>query len=30
VTTAAVVIELTGLGGRDLLAPLPVHSLRRM
>jgi adenine phosphoribosyltransferase len=27
VTTAAVVIELTGLGGRELLAPLPVHSV---
>ena len=30
VTTAAVVLELTALGGRDLLAPLPVHSLRRV
>jgi adenine phosphoribosyltransferase len=30
VTTAAVVLELTALGGRDLLAPLPVHSLRRI
>ena len=27
VTAAAVVIELAGLGGRDLLAPLPVHSI---
>ena len=27
VTSAAVVIELAGLGGRDRLAPLPVHSL---
>jgi adenine phosphoribosyltransferase len=30
VTAAAVVLELTALGGRDLLAPLPVHSLRRI
>jgi adenine phosphoribosyltransferase len=30
VTTAAVVLELTVLGGRELLAPLPVHSLRRI
>jgi adenine phosphoribosyltransferase len=30
VTTAAVVLELDGLGGRDLLAPLPVYSLRRI
>ncbi len=30
VTTAAVVLELTALGGRDLLVPLPVYSLRRM
>jgi adenine phosphoribosyltransferase len=28
VTTAAVVVELTGLGGRERVAPLPVHSLR--
>ena len=27
VTTAAVVIELAGLGGRGLVAPLPVHSV---
>jgi adenine phosphoribosyltransferase len=27
VTTAAVVIELAGLGGRELVAPLPVHSV---
>jgi adenine phosphoribosyltransferase len=27
VTTAAVVLELAALGGRDLVAPLPVHSL---
>ncbi|GAA1447569.1 adenine phosphoribosyltransferase [Mycobacterium cookii] len=27
VTAAAVVIELAGLGGRDLVAPLPVHSI---
>jgi adenine phosphoribosyltransferase len=27
VVTAAVVIELGGLGGRELVAPLPVHSL---
>jgi adenine phosphoribosyltransferase len=30
VTTAAVVVELTALGGREVLAPLPVHSLRRI
>lgn len=28
VTAAAVVLELTALGGRDVLAPLPVISLR--
>ena len=28
VTGAAVVLELRALGGRDRLAPLPVHSLR--
>ena len=28
VTTAAVVLELSALGGRELVAPLPVHSLR--
>ncbi|HEY1842909.1 MAG TPA: adenine phosphoribosyltransferase [Mycobacterium sp.] len=27
VARAAVVIELAGLGGRDLVAPLPVHSV---
>ena len=27
VTAAAVVIELAGLGGRDRIAPLPVHSV---
>ncbi|MGA9494160.1 MAG: adenine phosphoribosyltransferase [Mycobacterium sp.] len=27
VTAAAVVIELAGLGGRDRVAPLPVHSI---
>ena len=27
VTIAAVVVELAGLGGRELVAPLPVHSL---
>ncbi|WP_293004339.1 adenine phosphoribosyltransferase [Mycobacterium sp.] len=27
VLTAAVVIELAGLGGRDTIAPLPVHSV---
>src|ERR1700745_2726095 len=27
VATAAVVIELAGLGGRELVAPLPVHSV---
>jgi adenine phosphoribosyltransferase len=30
VTMAAVVLELTALGGRELLAPLPLHSLRRI
>ncbi|GFG76206.1 adenine phosphoribosyltransferase [Mycobacterium botniense] len=30
VTAAAVVLELTALGGRDRVAPLPVHSLRRI
>jgi len=30
VTAAAVVLELTALGGRDLVAPLAVHSLRRI
>ena len=30
VTTAAVVLELTALGGRGVVAPLPVHSLRRV
>jgi adenine phosphoribosyltransferase len=30
VTAAAVVLELTALGGRDLVAPMPVHSLRRV
>jgi adenine phosphoribosyltransferase len=30
VAAAAVVLELTALGGRDLVAPLPVHSLRRV
>lgn len=30
VTLAAVVLELTALGARELLAPLPVHSLRRV
>ncbi|MGA8544382.1 MAG: adenine phosphoribosyltransferase [Mycobacterium sp.] len=30
VTMAAVVLELAALGGRDLVAPLPVHSLLRM
>jgi adenine phosphoribosyltransferase len=29
VTAAAVVVELTALGGREALAPLPVHSLSR-
>ncbi|OBG25238.1 adenine phosphoribosyltransferase [Mycobacterium sp. 852002-51057_SCH5723018] len=29
VPAAAVVVELTALGGRDALAPLPVHSLTR-
>lgn len=30
VTMAAVVLELTALGGRALLAPLQVHALRRV
>ncbi len=30
VTSAAVVLELTALGGREVLAPLHVHSLRRV
>ncbi|OBI48124.1 adenine phosphoribosyltransferase [Mycobacterium kyorinense] len=30
VTMAAVVLELAALGGRDVVAPLPVHSLRRI
>ncbi|WP_412033715.1 adenine phosphoribosyltransferase [Mycobacterium sherrisii] len=30
VTVAAVVLELTGLGGRETVAPLQVHSLCRM
>jgi adenine phosphoribosyltransferase len=30
VTGAAVVTELTALGGRDAVAPLPVHSLSRL
>jgi adenine phosphoribosyltransferase len=30
VTAAAVVIELAGLGGREAVAPLPVHSLSRV
>lgn len=30
VTLAAVVLELTALGGRGVVAPLPVHSLRRI
>jgi adenine phosphoribosyltransferase len=30
VTVAAVVLELTALGGRELLAPLPVSSLRQV
>ena len=29
VTGAAVVVELTALGGREAIAPLPVHSLSR-
>jgi adenine phosphoribosyltransferase len=29
VTGAAVVVELTALGGREAVAPLPVHSLSR-
>jgi adenine phosphoribosyltransferase len=30
VTAAAVVLELAALGGRGVVAPLPVHSLRRV
>jgi adenine phosphoribosyltransferase len=30
VRSAAVVLELTALGGRDVVAPLPVSSLRRV
>ena len=30
VIAAAVVMELAGLGGRERLAPLPVHSLQRL
>jgi adenine phosphoribosyltransferase len=30
VTSAVVVVELAELGGRDALAPLPVHSLSRV
>lgn len=30
VVVAAVVMELVGLGGRNLLNPLPVHSLQRV
>jgi adenine phosphoribosyltransferase len=30
VTAAAVVLELTALGGRGVVAPVPVHSLRRV
>jgi adenine phosphoribosyltransferase len=30
VTTAAVVLELAALGGRDRVAPLPVHSLHQI
>lgn len=30
VTVAAVIMELAALGGRDMLAPLPVHSLVRV
>lgn len=30
VTMAAVVLELVALGGREVVAPLPVHSLRRI
>jgi adenine phosphoribosyltransferase len=30
VTTAAVVLELAALGGRERIAPLPVYSLRRI
>ncbi len=30
VTAAAVVMELTALGGREAIAPLPVHSLSRV
>jgi adenine phosphoribosyltransferase len=29
VTAAAVVVELTALGGREAIAPLPLHSLSR-
>ncbi len=29
VTAAAVLVELTALGGREAIAPLPVHSLSR-
>ncbi|NBP84034.1 MAG: adenine phosphoribosyltransferase, partial [Mycobacteriaceae bacterium] len=29
VSEAAVIMELTGLGGRERLEPLPVHSLQR-
>jgi adenine phosphoribosyltransferase len=29
-TSAAVVLELTALGGRDRVAPLPVHSLHQI
>jgi adenine phosphoribosyltransferase len=30
VMAVAVVLELTALGGRDLVAPVPVHSLRQI
>jgi hypothetical protein len=30
VVAALFVIELTGLGGRDKLAPLPVHAVMSM
>lgn len=30
VTAAAVITELTALGGRDVLTPLPVHSVQRI
>ncbi len=30
VTAAAVVMELTALGGREAVAPLPVYSLSRV